>query len=317
VSYGPLLFLAAFFALASSWSGLVLTPQLQIGRLQQTNTLGSGAATYPVARPGMAQQGLEVYRANGCASCHSQQVGQTGTLLEIALTEAGTNQAPTIAALLKLLEPLPDQPAFLTALPPLDALRAKAVGQEALVGLPKAFLVSSTREAANAAVATLNSTGAKAQLWIVPVGPDLSRGWGRRRTVAEDFLFDSPVMPGSQRVGPDLANIGVRQPDANWHLRHLYAPQTVVKDSTMPPYRFLFEKRKIGRQPSPEALVLPAEVAPPADYEIVPKPAARALAAYLVSLRADVPLFSAPLTAPASPAAPASTNAATAASSAK
>jgi len=317
MNYGPLLFLAAFFALAGSWSGFVLTPQLQIGRLQQTNTLGSAAATYPVARPGLAQQGLEVYRANGCAYCHSQQVGQTGTLLEIALTDAGTNQAPAIAALLKLLEPPPDQPAVLTALPALDALRAKAGGQTALSGLPKAFLVSSTREAANAAVATLNSTGAKAQLWIVPVGPDLSRGWGRRRTVAEDFLFDAPVMPGSQRVGPDLANIGVRQPDASWHLRHLFAPQAVVKDSAMPPYRFLFEKRKIGLQPSPDALVLPTEAAPPAGFEIVPKPAARALAAYLFSLRADAPLFTAPMTPPASTAAPISTNAATAAASAK
>ena len=92
MNYGPLLFLAAFFALASSWCSFVLTPQLQIGRLQQTNTVGGASATYPVARPGLARQGLEIYRANGCAYCHSQQVGQTGTLLEITLTDAGTNQ---------------------------------------------------------------------------------------------------------------------------------------------------------------------------------------------------------------------------------
>ena len=59
----------------------------------------------------------------------------------------------------------------------------------------------------------------------------------------------------------------------------------------MPPYRFLFEKRSIRRQPSPEALVLPGDLAPPAGYEVVPKPAAKALAAYLVSLRADAPLL--------------------------
>jgi len=151
----------------------------------------------------------------------------------------------------------------------------------------------------------------------VPVGPDLARGWGKRRTVAEDFLFDAPVMPGSQRVGPDLANLGARQPDVNWHLLHLYAPQFQVKGSTMPPYRFLFEKRKIKLQPSPEALVLPAEAAPPAGYEVVPKPAAKALAAYLVNLRADSPLFTAPVTLPAPPATPTSTNATTAAASAK
>ncbi len=328
MNYGPLLFLAAFFALAGSWSGLVLTPQLQLGRLQQTNTLGSAATTYPVARPGLAGQGLQVYRANGCAYCHSQQVGQTGTLLEIALTDTGTNQAATMAALLKLAETPADQPAVLTALPPLAAAGTNAGGLALLTGLPKAFLRSSTRDAANAAVKTLNSTGAKAQLWIVPVGPDLERGWGRRRSVAEDFLFDSPVMPGSQRVGPDLANVGTRQPDVNWHLLHLYAPQLQVKGSMMPPYRFLFEKRRIRLQPSPEALVLPAEVALPAGYEVVPKPAAKALAAYLASLRADAPLFNAPMTVPAvatpssgtnAPAAPGMTTtaAATAAASAK
>jgi cbb3-type cytochrome oxidase cytochrome c subunit len=317
MNYGPLIFLAAFFALAGSWSGFVLTPQLQLGRMQQTNTVGSAATTYPVARPGLAGQGLQVYRANGCAYCHSQQVGQTDTFLEIALTDAGTNQAATIATLLKLAETPADQPAVLTALPALAAARGNASDAALLTGLPKAFLRSSTREAASAAVRALNATGAKAQFWITPVGPDLTRGWGKRRTVAEDFLFDAPVMPGSQRVGPDLANLGTRQPDVNWHLLHLYAPQAQGKGSTMPPYRFLFEKRKVGLQPSPEALVLPAEAAPPSGYEIIPTPSAKALAAYLVSLRADAPLFAAPVTLPAPPATPVSTNATTAAAFAK
>ena len=312
MNYGPLLFLAAFFALAGSWSGFVLTPQLQLGRMRQTNTVGGAATTYPVARPGLAGQGLQVYRANGCAYCHSQQVGQTGTLLEIALTDAGTNQAATTAALFKLAEAPHDQPAVLTPLPPLDDLKAETSKAQLLIGMPKTFLRSSTRDAANAAVKTLNATGAKAQLWIVPVGPDLARGWGRRRTVAEDFLFDSPVMPGAQRIGPDLANVGARRSDLNWQMLHLYAPQQQVKGSTMPPYRFLFEKRAIRFRPAPEALVLPAEVAPPSGYEIVPKPAAKALAAYLVNLRADAPLFSAPLTVPGIAAAPNTTNVPTA-----
>jgi hypothetical protein len=251
---------------------------------------------------------MEVYRANGCAYCHSQQVGQTGTVLEIALTDAGTNQAATIAALLQLAEGATNQPADLTTLPPLQLGLADATSATILEGLPKALLRGSTREAANAAIKTLNATSAKAQLWIVPVGPDLARGWGRRRTVAEDFLFDSPVMPGSQRVGPDLTNVGARQPDANWHFRHLYAPALEVKGSTMPPYRFLFEKRRIERRPSPEALALPRELAPAAGYEIVPKPGAKALVAYLTDLRADAPLFNAPMTLPAPAGMPASTN---------
>src|SRR5947199_3543307 len=100
MNYGPLIFLAAFFALASSWFGLVLTPQMQIGQMQQTNTVGV-AMTYPVSRPGLARQGLDVYRANGCAACHSQQIGQTGTVCDVVLAEAGTNPPVLIAALLK------------------------------------------------------------------------------------------------------------------------------------------------------------------------------------------------------------------------
>jgi len=307
MNHGPLVFLAAFFALASSWWGFVLTPQLQIGRLQQTNTLGSAASTYPVARPGLAQQGLQVYRANGCAYCHSQQVGQTGTTLDIVLADAGTNQAVTLAASLKLATPSPDEPAVMTALPPLEAMRENTNGAALPKGLPKALLRSSSREAANAAVATIDATGAKAQLWILPAGPDIARGWGRRRSVAEDYLFDSPAMPGSQRIGPDLANVGVRLPDAHWHLLHLYAPQHQVKGSTMPPYRYLFQTRKIERRAAPDALVLPSPLAPPPGYEVVPSPEAKALAAYLVSLRADASLFNAPMTVPGTAATPAET----------
>jgi hypothetical protein len=64
----------------------------------------------------------------------------------------------------------------------------------------------------------------------------------------------------------------------------------------MPSYRFLFAKHAVERGPSPEALVLPGKLAPPPGYEVVPKPAAKALAAYLVSLHADAPLFVAPMT---------------------
>src|SRR5205823_9149365 len=130
---------------------------------------------------------------------------------------------------------------------------------------------------------------------IQPVGSYIARGWGKRRTVAEDFLFDSPVLLGSQRIGPDLANVGARPLDAHWHLLHLYAPQLEVKGSTMPPFRFLFEKRKIERMRSADALELPAEFAPSAGFEIIPKREAKELVAYLLSLRADAPIFPTPM----------------------
>ena len=171
MNYGPLVFLAAFFALASSWCGFVLTPQLQIGHLQQTNMVGGAGLAYPTARPGLAGQGLEVYRANGCAYCHSQQVGQTGSVLDIALMDAGTNQAATIAALLKLAESVTNQPSALTILTSLAPGGSNDTSAAILDGLPKAFFRSTTREAANVAAKMLNSTSAKAQLWVVPVGP--------------------------------------------------------------------------------------------------------------------------------------------------
>jgi cbb3-type cytochrome oxidase cytochrome c subunit len=284
MNFGPFIFLAAFFGLSCSWFGFVLTPEIQVGRLTQTNTVPAGLV-YPVNRPGLARQGLSVYRANGCVYCHSQQVGQTGTVCDVVMTDAGTNQEALLVALRKVR-------------PALSESEDKAL----MTGLPKTIRQGLTKDEADAAVKILAGSGAKAATWIVPVGPDISRGWGIRRTVAEDFLFDYPVAPGSQRVGPDLANVGVRFPDANWQLLHLYAPQAQVKGSTMPPYRYLFEKRRIERTRSADALVLPAECAPGPGYEIVPRPEAVALANYLISLRADQPLFDAPVSVAAASA---------------
>ncbi len=147
---------------------------------------------------------------------------------------------------------------------------------------------------------------------------DIERGWGNRRSVAQDYIYDQPVLLGSQRVGPDLTNVGLRFPSAEWHLLHLYNPQTVMPKGTksiMPPYRFLFEKRKVGARPSPDALKLTGEFAPEPGWEIVPTDQARALGAYLLSLRADTVLFETPVPQPnTNPAAetaagsPASTN---------
>jgi cbb3-type cytochrome oxidase cytochrome c subunit len=294
MNYGPLIVLAAFFGLATSWFGFVLTPQMQVGHLQQTNVL-AGNVTYPVARPGLARQGLDVYRANGCASCHSQQLLQTKTVCEVVLTDAGTNQGAVIQALFQLKPGLPGTKAG-----------------ELLQALPQPLLENATRDAADNAMKILQPTGAKAELRIVPVGPDIARGWGKRRTVAEDFLYDYPAMPGSLRIGPDLASVGLRR-DANWQLQHLYAPAHEVKGSVMPPYRFLFEKRRIERAPSPDALAMPPELAPEPGYEIVPKREARALVAYLLSLRSDAPLFNAPVTVPEPVPASSATNTPTAA----
>ena len=43
-------------------------------------------------------------------------------------------------------------------------------------------------------------------------------------------------------------------------------PRSVVKNSTMPAFRYLFSVCKVGAQPAPDALALPKEFAPAADF---------------------------------------------------
>src|SRR4051812_17397659 len=74
----PLLFLGIFATLASSFWGLLLVPQLQLGRQGQiTNSVTF--ALYPQNRGGSAKEGAEIYRSVGCVECHSQQVRGLGT----------------------------------------------------------------------------------------------------------------------------------------------------------------------------------------------------------------------------------------------
>ena len=126
-------------------------------------------------------------------------------------------------------------------------------------------------------------------------GSDIARGWGVRPSVARDYLRDASAFLGSSRLGQDLSNVGVRLPDAKWHYRHLYNPSSVSEGSVMPPFRDLFEVRRIQGQRSDEALDLTGADAPAAGYEVVPTSEAKNLVAYLLSLRHDYPLPEAPV----------------------
>lgn len=111
--------------------------------------------------------------------------------------------------------------------------------------------------------------------------PDAQRGWGRA-SVAGDYYYDNPHLLGTMRTGPDLLNIGARQPSEDWHLGHLYQPRAFVSGSTMPPYPFLFEvKSEAG--PADKVVLLPPGIAPRGNV-VVATPEARDLVAYLKSL---------------------------------
>jgi len=291
VNSGPLLFLGLFATMACSWTGFVLAPQLQLGGLTQTNTVVVGdalAQTYPLPQPGEAHAGAEIYRANGCAACHTEQVRQIGVADELYLINLGTNSAAGLKDSMK---------AFMVAPELLNVSNTIADNLDQWDGQVPAKIYSGQDSTAVASLGDkLKAAGVKADARVVPAGSDIWRGWGMRQSVAADYLYDAPVQLGSLRAGPDLSIIGVRESDPMWHYLHLYAPQSKTTASTMPAFRFLFEVRKIGAQPSPDALQLPKEFAPADGMEVVPTTEARELVAYLLSLKANQPLYEAPFT---------------------
>ena len=151
---GPLIFLGIFLALAFSWTGIVLTNQIQYGSLTPYYDQNEGK-TFPDRPSGLAEHGRAVYQDLGCLYCHSQQVRRPG------------------------------------------------------------------------------------------FGSDTERGWGDRQSVARDYIYERRVFLGTMRTGPDLRNIGARQPSADWHYLHLYDPQLASPGSIMAPFRFLFAYRQV------------------------------------------------------------------------
>ena len=55
---------------------------------------------------------------------------------------------------------------------------------------------------------------------------------------AGEFVYDHPFLWGSKRTGPDLLRIGGKYSD-NWHLNHMYDPQSTSSGSIMPSYKWL------------------------------------------------------------------------------
>ena len=121
---------------------------------------------------------------------------------------------------------------------------------------------------------------------------DMDKIWGDRPSIAADyadvhrtdFLRNTATLMGTERTGPDLTNIGNRQPSTDWNLVHLFNPRTVVKESIMPAYPWLFE---ITKNPSKSDILVnvPAEYLSSADDKVIATTDALALIAYLQSLK--------------------------------
>ncbi len=271
MKHGPLVFLGVLSAVMASWLLTVLVPHFQIGNLGMV-TLENTGANYPVARPGEARQGAEVYRAQGCNYCHTQQVLQEPLRSVLTLVDAGTNSALVVEALLKVRRDLGES-------------AATTLVRQA----PQPIFTAAGALQVQEATKILTNAGAVVETRLANLGPDLRRGWGKRRTVSRDYLRDQPVMLGQVRFGPDLANVGSRIPETARLLRKLYNARIDMPGSTMPRYTYLFEerKRRPGAAPAPGALALPAAFAPGENIDVVPKPEALQLVAYLLSLNSE------------------------------
>jgi len=104
-----------------------------------------------------------------------------------------------------------------------------------------------------------------------------------RPSAPGDFAYQTPELLGSERTGPDLTNIGARQPSSVWQYIHLYNPRAVVPDSIMPSFNWMFDV--VEQVPAgATAVPLPKKYAPV--YGVVmPTRRAEALIAYLAALK--------------------------------
>lgn len=64
-------------------------------------------------------------------------------------------------------------------------------------------------------------------------------------SVAGEDVYEHPFLWGSKRTGPDLARVGGRYSD-DWHRAHLNDPRSVVPQSNMPRYPWLFDAKLTG-----------------------------------------------------------------------
>lgn len=125
---------------------------------------------------------------------------------------------------------------------------------------------------------------------------DMDKMWGDRPGIPADyagitrtdFWRNTATLMGTERTGPDLTNIGTRQPSMAWNLLHLYQPRAVVGTSIMPAYPWMFEvKQEIDS--NDVEIIVPDEFRTGIVGKIIAKKEAIYLVNYLQSLK-QIPL---------------------------
>jgi cytochrome c oxidase cbb3-type subunit 2 len=247
------LFLGLFGTFTFSWVGLTVIPNLQIGALNPQSD-EEGTDIYPQPKSGMVELGQRIYAANGCMYCHSQQVRPDYASADIDRKWGVRRSAPR--------DYIFDRPVLLGKErmgPDLANIGKRGESQESPA--PNTPTQSPAAPAPPAAAANASPAAA----------PN-----------ASPAASASPNPTGE----PPLYS-------EEWHHKHLYAPRSMnpdTRDSVMPAYQFLYEKRRISGERSADALQLTGADAPPAGWEVIPTYEAKCLVAYLMAQDQSHPL---------------------------
>ena len=289
------LILGIFGTFAFSWAGLTFIPNLQFGQLEpQMDEEGNDA--YPAPKSGMAERGRQVYAANGCVYCHTQQVRADYAGSDIERKWGERRSAPRDyifdrPALIGKMRTGPDLANIGKRAPveddnaspaPAASPTAAPTGNPPAPGAP-ASVSPPQNAAANPSASAPPKAGA-------PTPP------------ATNQVANAPAAMGTTMDSAPTTKAPVAY-SAAWHHQHLYNPRSLVSDSNMPSYRFLYETRPVGSQPAADAVKITSKNSAPLRSEIVPTYDAKCLVAYLMSLDQSHPLkevkSSAPAPAPA------------------
>ncbi|OKS86715.1 cbb3-type cytochrome c oxidase subunit II [Mucilaginibacter polytrichastri] len=112
--------------------------------------------------------------------------------------------------------------------------------------------------------------------------PSIAADYARNKRI--DIWRNTATLMGSERTGPDLTDIGNRQPSDDWHLLHLFNPRSVVPASVMPSYAWLFDVKEYKSSDDVQVNV-PANFREEITGNIVASHKVLALVAYLKSLK--------------------------------
>ena len=302
------LFLGIFGTFAFSWIGLTVIPTWQIGHLSPESD-EEGTDIYPRPQSGMFKRGEHVYAANGCVYCHTQQVRADYIADDIERKWGNRRSAPR--------DYIFERPVFLGKMrmgqdlanigarapapeeSPAPAGAASPAAQGAAASPPAAAQAASPSSGSSpATVAAASPATSPASA----ASPNASPPPGQRTGVASPSpgQMANTTPGGSSPVAPSAQTPGAPWPiqtaglppmySAAWQHVHLYAPRSINRDSNMPAYRFLYEKRRIAGERSAEALQLSASDAPPEGWEVVPTYDAKCVVAYLMGLNQSHPL---------------------------